>query len=134
MINYTNQPIQIDSRPISELFHYPHLKPPAPDASGKGYKYASLPEILSYLSPLLQNNNCIIKFATEPIEGRWCETAALCRDGEVLLSHSIPLLFPDHGDVRRYGAMLTYVKRYAIHAMLGWPMSTEEDADYEKPS
>jgi hypothetical protein len=75
-----------------------------------------------------------------PVEGRWCQCCFLVAPPpdrtakeEVVLSHSIPLLIPDSPpDIRRYGSILSYLKRYALFGMLGWPMPlTEEDPGYK---
>jgi hypothetical protein len=86
------------------------------------YKYSDLGDILDLINPKLWEHGL---FITQPIIGSDVVTKIIhAESGEV---ESYPMTLPVCSDVKEYGAVITYFRRYAICAALG--VITEEDTD-----
>lgn len=103
----------------------------AKNAKGYGYKYASFDSILDTVKPLLLKNGIV-----------FTQTVGMCEHGNTLttrLTHvsgeyiEDTMVLPKLAEqknmnaVQSMGAVITYVKRYQLSAMLG--IATDEDSD-----
>ena len=87
------------------------------------YKYAPLDAILAAVREPLSTNGLAI---AQPLEGADLVTLLLHESGATLTART-PL--PPWDGVQQYGSMVTYIRRYALTAMLG--IATEDDDDGE---
>ena len=87
------------------------------------YKYAPLDAILAAVREPLSANGLAI---AQPLEGADLVTLLLHESGAMLTART-PL--PPWDGVQQYGSMVTYIRRYALTAMLG--IATEDDDDGE---
>lgn len=87
-------------------------------------KYATLSEILGAVTPALCANGLVI---TQPIEqtpeGAILRTQLWHESGQVLES---AIAIPENKDIQKLGGSITYLRRYALSALLG---ITQEDDD-----
>ena len=109
------------------LFQARQQLPPIPRnktgrTGNQSYKYSDLGDILELVNPRLWASGL---FVTQPIIGSELVTKIVhAESGE---SESYPMALPACGDIKEYGALITYFRRYAICAALG--VVTEEDTD-----
>jgi hypothetical protein len=87
------------------------------------YKYAPLDAILAAVREPLSSNGLAI---AQLLEGPDLVTLLLHESGSTLTART-PL--PPWDGVQQYGSMVTYIRRYALTAMLG--IATEDDDDGE---
>lgn len=97
-------------------------------AEGYGYSYAPLPEIMPVINPLLKKNG--LGF-TQLAEGQTIKTILFhCESGETLQSITdIPqgVQLAKMNDFQVLGSAITYIRRYALSAMLG--LVTDKDTN-----
>lgn len=102
-------------------------------AQGYGYKYAPLEEIWSTIrKPLTENGLCVIqKITTDKSDGKNYLVTILAHgpSGEV---ESSEICIPSAqskkmNEIQALGASITYIRRYALSALLS--LTTEEDTD-----
>lgn len=102
-------------------------------AQGYGYKYAPLEEIWSVIrAPLTENGLCVIqKITTDKSDGKSYLVTILAHgpSGEV---ESSEICIPSAqskkmNEIQALGASITYIRRYALSALLS--LTTEEDTD-----
>lgn len=90
-------------------------------------KYADLATVLSTIRPILSKHGLVI---IQPFCGKTLETKLLHTSGEFIVS-SIELIVPrddQSNPLHKWGAAVTYQRRYAILSLLG--LATEDnDAD-----
>lgn len=108
----------------------PHL-----DSSGYGYKYASLPKILEQVKPVLQKHGLGIIQVSEPTDGTVIsiKTILVHESGESIES-IMTMPIPDikgANVTQKSGGAVTYIRRYALTAILG--ISGDEDTDASTP-
>jgi len=87
-------------------------------------KYADLSTVLNVIRPILSKHGLVI---IQPFAGQTLETKLLHTSGESI-SSSVELVRPDYGSnnpLHKWGAAVTYQRRYAILALLG--LATEDD-------
>jgi len=103
------------------------LKPVAKESENPFFKssYADLSTILQAVMPLLSSNGLAV---IQPMKVQDGMTILITRiiheSGESIESE---MILPPHADPQKYGALITYYKRYQIQALLG--INTEEDDD-----
>lgn len=96
---------------------------PVPMDSNNPYfnsKYASLTAVIDHVKPQLTKHNF---FMTQLLNGASLETKLIHISGKEL-SSSYPL-HPDLSNAQKFGANLSYARRYALMAILG--LATEDD-------
>ena len=85
------------------------------------FKYAPLDQILSVVKgPLIANGLALVQL----LDNEELVTMLIHKSGATLAAHT-PL--PSVGDVQAYGSAVTYLRRYAVQAMLG--LAAEDDDD-----
>lgn len=98
------------------------------ETEGYGYSYADLPAILAVINPLLNKHG--LGF-TQLINGTELETIIFhVKSGESIVSKTaIPqgVSLKGMNDFQVLGSAITYIRRYALSAMLG--LVTEKDTD-----
>jgi hypothetical protein len=98
---------------------------------GFGYTFASYDDIHRQISPLLAECQLAISFSTEQIDGQLKATCRV-RHGIHFEDHTLTVPVPAMkvNDTQRFGAALSYAKRYALCAALNIVV-TDEDPDAE---
>lgn len=91
------------------------------DAGSYTYKYADLANILAAVRPVLAKHGLSV---TQPIRGEYLHTVLAHESGETIESQ---VRIGDPGKPQQYGSLLTYVRRYALIALLG--VAAEEDTE-----
>lgn len=98
------------------------------DTPGYGYKYADLPAIFDVIKPLLKKHN--IGFY-QAIEDTNVKTVVFDIDSgeKIEASTAIPqgVQLAKMNDFQVLGSAITYIRRYALSAMLG--LITDKDTD-----
>jgi len=98
------------------------------DTTGYGYKYADLPAIFKVINPLLKKRG--LGF-TQMINGTNVDTTIFhIKTGEAISSSTaIPqgVSLKGMNDFQVLGSAITYIRRYALSAMLG--LITDKDTD-----
>jgi len=101
-------------------------------------KFADLETVLSTVTPHLIKNGLVISQAFEPSEGidPILVTRLLHVSGAELVSRLPMILGKSHNPLHSFGASCTYLKRYALLAMLGLTADMDMDGDFadEKPA
>ena len=87
------------------------------------FKYAPLDTILAAVRAPLSTNGLAI---TQLLDGPDLVTVLLHESGATLTARS-PLPHHDGDTIQQYGSAITYLRRYALQAMLG--IASEEDDD-----
>jgi hypothetical protein len=103
------------------------LKPVAKESENPFFKssYADLSTILQAVMPLLSSNGLAVIQPMKVQDGMTILITRLVHEsGESIESE---MILPPHADPQKYGALITYYKRYQIQALLG--INTEEDDD-----
>jgi hypothetical protein len=103
------------------------LKPVSKESENPFFKssYADLSTILQSVMPILSANGLAVVQPMKVQEGvTILATNIIHESGEMLTSE---MILPSHADPQKYGALITYYKRYQLQAMLG--INTEEDDD-----
>jgi len=103
------------------------LKPVEKNAENPFFKssYADLSSILAAVMPILSANGLAVMQPMKVQDGfTILKTVLIHESGESLESE---MILPPHSDPQKYGALITYYKRYQIQAMLG--INTEHDDD-----
>lgn len=100
------------------------------DKKGYGYNYTDLDTIVSYIRPLMKKHNFAFTQCLQALEGKnGIMTMLIHSSGETLSGFC---LLPDvdgkgMNNAQKLGASITYMKRYALSAILG--ISCDEDTD-----
>lgn len=100
-------------------------------SSQGGYKFASYDDIHREIAPLLAECGLAVSFSTDQVEGKLKATCRI-RHGTHYEDHTLTVPVPDMrvNDTQKYGAALSYAKRYALCAALNIVVS-DEDSDAE---
>lgn len=85
------------------------------------YRYADLSEIWEKIRPHLKENKLAV---IQPIEGNVLKTILIHESG-CKIESSIEL--SPNKDIQKFGGQITYLKRYAIAALLGLVVDSDED-------
>ncbi len=97
-------------------------------------KYATLDAVLDAVTPALGKYGLVIIQTTEIFEGKTVlRTHVFHESGESIIS-TYPL--PEIGDSQKFGAALTYARRYAVCAILSVTADEDNDAEgatHQKP-
>jgi len=103
------------------------------DTEAYGYKYADLPKVLEVINPLLKKHG--IAF-TQMINGTSVDTVIYhVETGESIQSSTaIPqgVTLKGQNDFQVLGSAITYIRRYALSAMLGLVTDKDNDAAGEQ--
>lgn len=87
------------------------------------YKYATLPAVMSMIrKPLADNGLSIL----QPTSGSLITTILSHESGQ-FISEETPLPNMSDGDIKTFGANVSYIRRYAISSLLGIAVSDEDD-------
>ena len=107
------------------------------DSEGYGYKYVSLPKILDHIRPILAKHGLgmIQDVGTHAETGKTMISTRIFDDKEVLVQ-SAGLLADTSGlsmksQIQAMGAVITYMRRYQLTALLG--IAGDEDTDAAPP-
>lgn len=102
------------------------------DTEGYNYKYVQLKDVLSEAKKLCIANNFIFIQTPKVREDGIAilETQLIHKSGEKIVAETL-LPTKDNNDPQRYGAAITYMRRYSLTAILGLE---EEDDDGNKAS
>lgn len=105
-------------------------KVPTKSGGSYSYTYAPLPEILDAVRPILQKHGLAI---SQDVVGEGGYVGVITRlihqSGEDLIAG--PVMLPAT-DPQQAGAVITYLRRYSLCAVLG--IAADEDDDASKPS
>jgi len=104
------------------------------DKSGYGYKYTDLDTVITTVRPILAKNNLGFMQSLTMTEGRPGITTRIFNTAGEWIEDTIAL--PDvamakTNAAQNLGAAITYMKRYALSAILG--ISSDEDTDAATP-
>ena len=103
------------------------------DTEAYGYKYADLPKVLEVINPLLKNHGLAF---TQMINGTSVDTVIYhVETGESIQSSTaIPqgVTLKGQNDFQVLGSAITYIRRYALSAMLGLVTDKDNDAAGEQ--
>ena len=93
-----------------------------------GYSFASYDDIMRAVGPILKDCGIAVSFSTEQIDKQLKITCRL-RHGIHFEDHTLTVPVPDMrvNDTQKYGAALSYAKRYALSAALNIVVSDEDD-------
>lgn len=100
------------------------------DKQGYGYKYTDLDTVISYLRPILKSNGIGFMQTLTTIEGKSGLTTRLFNaEGEWIEDTTFlpEVQLKGTNSAQNMGAAITYMKRYALCAILG--ISSDEDTD-----
>ena len=100
------------------------------DKEGYGYKYTDLDTVISYLRPILKSNGIGFMQTLTTIEGKSGLTTRLFNaEGEWIEDTTFlpEVQLKGTNPAQNMGAAITYMKRYALCAILG--ISSDEDTD-----
>lgn len=89
------------------------------------FKYADLATVIKAVRPALTKNGLSV---SQLIQDSSLETILLHSSGQTL---STTVTFQRPGDIKEYGGVTTYLRRYCYCAIIG--VSTEEDTDGPQP-
>lgn len=101
------------------------FKPIAKDKQSNRNKYASLDSILSSVEPALLDNNLVVTQQVERQQDMIVLVTKLYHVSGEVMATTYPL--PLDGDFQKQGSALTYLRRYALCALLS--VTAEEDDD-----
>ncbi len=92
------------------------------------YTFASYDDVMRAAAPILAQCKLAISFSTEPAQGALKVTCRV-RHGIHFEEHSLTVPIPDMrvSDTQKFGAALSYAKRYAVCAALNIVVSDEDD-------
>ena len=128
------------SQPLIEALVSFHKTVPAigKTANAQYGKFADLETVLSTVTPHLIKNGLVISQTFEPSEGvdPLLVTRLLHVSGAQLMSRLPMILGKSSNPLHSFGASCTYLKRYALLAMLGLTADMDMDGDFadDKPA
>lgn len=106
---------------------FPEIHTTTPgQAGGAKYLYASLPDILEKVLPVLQKHGLLM--TQQPVEHNgdvWLQTTISHVSGESQTG-MVPLPLPQNW--QQWGSAVTYARRYSLTAMLGIAPDADDDA------
>jgi hypothetical protein len=106
------------------------LKPVSKDSENPFFKsrYADLSNILQAVLPILTANGLAVIQPMKVTEAGFTVliTRLIHESGEFIESE---MILPNHADPQKYGALISYYKRYQIQALLGINTETDDDAN-----
>ena len=110
---------------------------PKKDTSGYGYKYATLDQVLAIARPALTDNGLSVsQHLTSSLEGQILSvTTRLQHASGEFMESTISLRFEDAKGMSRaqsVGSASTYMRRYAMQAVLGITAEEDDDAPAKK--
>lgn len=91
------------------------------------FSYAPLDAILSTVRPVLTKNGLAVSQLLANVNGAPALKTMLLHEGGELLQDSCPLPANGATSAQEFGSLVTYMRRYALVAVLG--IATEEDDD-----
>lgn len=101
--------------------------------SGYGYSYADLPTIFEIINPLMKKHG--LGFTQMVDEGVVVTQVFHCESGEMIASRTaIPqgVQLAKMNDFQVLGSAITYIRRYALSAILGLVTDKDTDASGEQ--
>ena len=124
---------------IEALVEFHKTVPPINKTANAQYgKFADLETVLSTVTPHLIKNGLVISQAFEPSEGLEpiLVTRLLHVSGAELVSRLPMIIGKGRNALHDFGASCTYMKRYALLAMIGLTADMDMDGDFadEKPA
>jgi hypothetical protein len=92
------------------------------------YKFAGYEDVMKQVKPLLNENKIAVSFSTEATDKGILATCTL-RVGTHSEKHTLEVPIPamNVNDTQKYGAALSYAKRYALCAALNIVVGDEDD-------
>lgn len=90
------------------------------------HKYATLDAVLDAVTPALGKYGLVIIQTTEIFEGKTVLRTHLYHESGESITSTYPL--PEIGDSQKFGAALTYARRYAVCAILSVTADEDDDA------
>lgn len=103
------------------------LKPVNKDSENPFFKsaYADLSSILQSVMPLLTANGLALSQPMKVVDGQTILITRLIHEsGETLESE---MILPSHADPQKFGALISYYKRYQLSALLSVSTKDEDD-------
>jgi len=91
------------------------------------FAYAPLDAILNAVRPVLTKNGLAVSQLLANVNGAPALKTMLLHEGGELLAESCPLPTNGSTSAQEFGSLVTYMRRYALVALLG--IATEEDDD-----
>ena len=103
------------------------------NTEGYNYKYVQLKDVLSEAKKLcLANNFIFIQIPKVREDGKAIlETQLIHKSGEKIVAETL-LPTKDNNDPQRYGAAITYMRRYSLTAILGLEETDDDAAEASK--
>jgi|GEM_PF-1174363 len=103
------------------------------DTEGYNYKYVQLKDVLSEAKKLCIANNFIFIQTPKVREDGIAilETQLIHKSGEKIVAETL-LPTKDNNDPQRYGAAITYMRRYSLTAILGLEETDDDAAEASK--
>ena len=96
-------------------------------------KYADLPTVIASVKPALNDNNIVfLQVVGHNSEGATLTTRLLHESGE-WIEDTAPIVCKDAADPQKVGSGLTYMRRYALSAMVGLPAEDDDGNAAAKP-
>jgi len=90
-------------------------------------KYATLDAVLAAVTPALGQHGLVIIQTTELCEGKTVRHTHLYHESGESITSNYPL--PEISDCQKFGAALTYARRYAVCAILSVTADEDDDAE-----
>ena len=90
-------------------------------------KYATLDAVLAAVTPALGQHGLVIIQTTELCEGKTVLQTHLYHESGESITSNYPL--PEISDCQKFGAALTYARRYAVCAILSVTADEDDDAE-----
>ncbi len=91
---------------------------------GKASTYATLPNILAHVKPLLNEQNLLL---SQPIINGEVMTVIKCSDTGEQVTSGIPL--PTNLNAQQIGSAITYYRRYTLSSLLALEIDEDDDGN-----
>lgn len=91
---------------------------------GKASTYATLPNILAHVKPLLNEQNLLL---SQPIINGEVMTVIKCSDTGEQVASGIPL--PTNLNAQQIGSAITYYRRYTLSSLLALEIDEDDDGN-----
>ena len=104
----------------------PTIKKDAANPFFKGSKYATLPHILSIITPILKKNGLVLM---QPVINTCVVTKLIHIDSGQMIESVYDILCKDATNPQQLGSGVTYARRYSLSSLLGLNIDDGSDDD-----
>ena len=104
----------------------PTIKKDAANPFFKGSKYATLPHILSIITPILRKNGLVL---IQPVINTCVVTKLIHIDTGQMIESVYDILCKDATNPQQLGSGVTYARRYSLSSLLGLNIDDGSDDD-----